>query len=185
MVRRPRPRLNRYSGELVSSRRRHGAYKVRLDLGFHVFLTSRLVSSGRLPADYAGVFDTVKRADRYRVAATHEEFERSYRYHARIEKIYDGDTVTRAIIELGFGVEFVVPLRLSGIDTPELRGSEKEAGIVSRDRLIDLILGKRVIIETEKDRTGKYGRYLATIHHDGENINDLLLDEGLAKVYGS
>jgi micrococcal nuclease len=137
-----------------------------------------------VPVHKEMVFDIAKRGEGYRTTATHDEWNKLYKYRAKIEKIYDGDTVTRAVIDLGFHVEFEVPLRLSGIDTPELRGEERPQGIIARDRLRELILGEEVIIETERDKTGKYGRYLATIYYKGKNINQQLLDEGLAGVYG-
>ena len=74
-------------------------------------------------------------------------------------------------------------VRLLGIDTPEVRGPEKLDGLISRDRLRELIDGKDIIIVTHKDRGGKYGRLLATIYLDGVDINQQLVDEGLAKVY--
>ena len=69
------------------------------------------------------------------------------------------------------------------INTPEIRGSEREKGLVSRNRLRELIDGKDIIIVTHKDRGGKYGRLLATIYLDGVDINQQLVDEGLAEVY--
>lgn len=74
-------------------------------------------------------------------------------------------------------------IRLLGINTPEVRGSERAKGLVSRNRLRELIVGKDVIIATHKDKGGKYGRLLATIYLDGVDINQLLIDEGLAKPY--
>ena len=73
--------------------------------------------------------------------------------------------------------------RLLGINTPEARGKEREAGLVSRDRLRELIDGKDIIVATHKDKGGKYGRLLATIFLDGVNVNQQLIDEGLAEVY--
>jgi micrococcal nuclease len=87
-------------------------------------------------------------------------------------------------ISLGFNITMhKQKARLLGINTPEVRGKEREAGLVSRDRLRELIDGKDIIIATHKDRGGKYGRLLATIYLDGVNINQLLVDEGLAEVY--
>lgn len=107
-----------------------------------------------------------------------------YHYKATITSVYDGDTVT-AEVDLGFYVHVTEKLRLTGIDTPELRGSEREQGLISRDRLRELVLGKEVLIKTEKDKKGKYGRFLATIYlAEGDsfiNINQLLVNEGLAE----
>ena len=87
-------------------------------------------------------------------------------------------------ISLGFNITMhKQKARLLGINTPEVRGNEREAGLVSRDRLRELIDGKDIIIVTHKDKGGKYGRLLATIFLDGVNINQQLVDEGLAEVY--
>ena len=74
-------------------------------------------------------------------------------------------------------------LRLYGIDTPELRGAEKEAGIVVRDLVREMILNKEVEIHSYKDKQGKYGRYLANIIVDDLDINKWLVDNGHAKPY--
>jgi micrococcal nuclease len=55
--------------------------------------------------------------------------------------------------------------------------------LLSAERLRELIEGKDVIMVSHRDRTGKYGRWLATIHMGGININKLLLEEGWAKIY--
>lgn len=105
-----------------------------------------------------------------------------YTYKAKIVKAYDGDTVT-AEVNLGFSIKYTIKLRLLGINTPELRGSEREEGLKSRDYLRELILDKDVIVETKRDKKGKYGRYLAIIWLDDVNINEKLLNEGYAIEY--
>ena len=112
-----------------------------------------------------------------------------YFYRAKIRSVYDGDTVT-ADIDLGMNLWLHgEKLRLARIDTPELRGQERSAGLVARDYLRGLILDKEVMIETTKDRRGKYGRYLADIWLKDEqdqliNVNDLLIANGYAQIYG-
>jgi micrococcal nuclease len=106
-----------------------------------------------------------------------------YEYKAMITKVYDGDTIT-ADIDLGFGiVTKKQKIRLLGINTPEVRGSEKPQGIISRDALRQRILGKEVIIKTSKDKKGKYGRWLGEVFVEDENINQWLITEGYAKEY--
>lgn len=106
-----------------------------------------------------------------------------YNYKAKIISVYDGDTV-RMDISLGFNNWLLnQSVRLFGINTPEIRGSQKLDGLISRDRLRDLIDGKEIILESHKDKTGKFGRILGTIYLDGVNINELLVREGLAVRY--
>ena len=108
-----------------------------------------------------------------------------YHYKALITAAYDGDTVT-ADVDLGMKTEVKgEKLRLNRINTPEVRGEEREAGLVSRDWLRERIVGRSVLIETFKDKKGKYGRYIAEIwlpENGGyTNINDELVERGLAE----
>ncbi|MCF6323733.1 MAG: thermonuclease family protein [Gammaproteobacteria bacterium] len=108
-----------------------------------------------------------------------------YIYKAVITSVYDGDTVT-ADIDLGLKTWVKgEKLRLNRINTPEVRGAERTQGLISRDWLRERILDKEVVVQTSKDKKGKYGRYLAEIILDHININDQLVEEGLAeyKVY--
>lgn len=106
-----------------------------------------------------------------------------YTYKAKCTSVYDGDSITLDI-DLGFNHWMVnQKVRLLGIDTPEIRGPERPQGLLSAERLRELIEGKDVIMVSHRDRTGKYGRWLATIYMDGININKLLLEEGWAKIY--
>ncbi len=110
-----------------------------------------------------------------------------YVYYADIVEVYDGDTVT-ADIDLGFHTwRRDEKLRLFGIDAPEVRGDDKQAGFKSRDWLREQVLDKRIIINTVKYKgktRGKYGRYLARLFVRNENvclsINDELVRKGLA-----
>ena len=108
-----------------------------------------------------------------------------YCYEALVTAVYDADTIT---VDLNLGLSVVrkgLRLRLYGIDAPEVRGVERPEGLVARDFLRDLILDKKITVETIKDSTGKYGRYLANIWiklGDGDvNINELLVQEGHAE----
>ena len=105
-----------------------------------------------------------------------------YKYSAFVESVYDGDTITISI-DCGFGIVLKKQkIRLYGINTPEVRGEERELGLISRDRLREKILNKNIVIETIKDKKGKYGRYLGIIYYEGENINDWLVKNNLAKI---
>ena len=108
-----------------------------------------------------------------------------YHYRAVVNKVYDGDTCT---VDIDLGMNCWIrneKLRLYRINAPEVRGTERPAGLLSRDFLRGLILGKDVLIETVKDKKGKYGRFLADIWLKDENenwinVNDLLVERGHA-----
>lgn len=101
-------------------------------------------------------------------------------YQAEIVSVYDADTVT-ARVDLGFHVTIEEKLRLYRIDAPEMRGRERREGIRCRDMLRGWVLGKDVMIQTVKDKKGKYGRYLAELWVGDENLNNKLVDEGCAE----
>lgn len=85
-----------------------------------------------------------------------------------VTKIVDGDTL---VIEGGDHV------RLLGIDTDE-RG-QKCYG-VAKERLSELTLGKQVEVQFGPERTDQYGRLLAYIFLNEENVNLKLVSEGYA-----
>jgi len=106
-----------------------------------------------------------------------------YTYNARCTSVYDGDSVTLDI-DLGFNMWMRnQKIRLIGINTPEIRGDERAAGLVAAARLRNLISDREVTLESYRDKSGKYGRWLGTIYLDGVSMNQLLLDEGLAEPY--
>ena len=108
-----------------------------------------------------------------------------YQYKAIVTSVYDGDTCT---VDIDLGLHTWVrgeKIRLMRINAPELKGNERQKGILSRDFLRETILNKEVIIGTFKDKKGKYGRYLgeiwiATKDDDLQNVNDLLVERGYA-----
>ena len=108
-----------------------------------------------------------------------------YYYRARVKSVYDGDTCT-VDIDLGLRVWLKgEKLRLYGINAPELSGSERPEGLKSRDYLRSLIDGQDILIETHRDKRGKYGRYLASIFIQQDsgnwlNVNEELVQKGFA-----
>lgn len=112
-----------------------------------------------------------------------------YEYRAVVIDVHDGDTL-RARVDLGFGIHADMTFRLARINTPEVIGATRDAGLRSRDRLRELVLGAPVVlVQTLKDRREKYGRYLAEVFIDPPptpgaqgwtNVNDRLVREGLA-----
>lgn len=109
--------------------------------------------------------------------------EKLYWYKANVTSVYDGDTVT-CEIDLGFGISTKnQKIRLYGINTPEVRGDEREEGLKVRDIVRNMILGKDVFLQTIKDKKGKFGRWLARIHIGDICLNDYLLENGFATPY--
>lgn len=107
-----------------------------------------------------------------------------YHYRAQVTAVYDGDTCT-VDIDLGwFTWVKSQKIRLHRINAPEMRGADKEAGTKARDFLRALILGQNLIVETIKDSTEKYGRYLGELWLEREgqwvNVNDELVQNGHA-----
>lgn len=105
-----------------------------------------------------------------------------YEYAAKILSVHDGDTCT-ALVDLGFRISQEMPLRLNGINAPEL---SQPGGKEARDHLRAMIDGKSVVILTAKDKKEKYGRYLATIFVGGDrskSVNDKMIDAYHAKPY--
>lgn len=118
-----------------------------------------------------------------------------YWYKAKLNFIYDGDSVTAFELSFGFGLTQIVNrgdtrgMRLYGIDTPELN---TEKGKIIRD-YIKPLEGETIFVRSYKDKSGKYGRYLFelfvpcrllsnVIEVSGYvNLNQHLLDQGMAE----
>jgi len=116
---------------------------------------------------------------------------REWVFYGKVVKVVDGDTLD-VDTDLGFDIKKVQRFRLYGIDTPETYGVKKsseeyKAGMLAKNRVKELLSGKEVKVVSYKNKKGKYGRYLSFVYLPGEelSINDLLLEEHLAKKYGS
>ena len=109
-----------------------------------------------------------------------------YEYSCRINRVIDGDSVD-VCIDLGFDISFTSSVRLYGIDTPESRTrdpQEKKCGLLSKKFLEEAVKnGKNIIIRTQKDEKGKFGRVLGSLIIDGTNINHKMIEENLAVAY--
>lgn len=116
-------------------------------------------------------------------------------YNYKVDKVisvYDGDTMT-VDLDLGFGIiQKKRTLRFYGVNTPELRGGTDESkaeGVKARDHVRKLVEeASEVYITSHYDKSGKYGRILATvivIDADGfaVNVNEDLLKQGMAVEY--
>lgn len=121
-------------------------------------------------------------------------------YQAFVKRVVDGDTLDLTV-DLGFSIRHDMRVRLTGVDTPEVYGVKKgseeyQKGLQASDMVKKLLVLHRLdvdgtpepstlVVQTNKDRTGKYGRYLAVIfytHPDTGQVqclNDILID-----IYG-
>ena len=105
-----------------------------------------------------------------------------------VVKVVDGDTID-VLLDVGFHTYLQKRLRFLKIDTWEVRGEEREQGLVAKARLIELLdESDAVYVQTVMDARGKYGRVLAWLWTEKDsvmtNINDQLLVEGHAQLYG-
>ncbi|MFH1523748.1 MAG: thermonuclease family protein [Chloroflexota bacterium] len=116
-----------------------------------------------------------------------------FQYQATVVRIVDGDTAYLDV-DLGFFIRMTINVRFNGINTPEIRGPSRPAGLKSKAYVEQAIpVGSTVVVETYKAE--KYGRYLADIHYlpgstdrdeiraKGRLLNQELVEKGLAVEY--
>lgn len=97
-------------------------------------------------------------------------------------KIIDGDT-----IKIDYNGE-VETLRLIGIDTPELGGTNVETECFAEEaksKLEELIGDRHITFEDDSSQgdADRYGRYLMYIFVDGDNLNQKMIELGYAYEY--
>lgn len=82
-------------------------------------------------------------------------------------------------------------VRIAGIDAPETYGVKKESeeymeGLKAKVRLHQLVMGEDIMVQTRKDKKGKYGRYIADVLVlEGDtwvSVGEKLIQEGLAEA---
>ncbi|NBT76671.1 MAG: nuclease [Betaproteobacteria bacterium] len=103
-----------------------------------------------------------------------------YTYKAIVTRVVDGDTVI-ADIDLGMDLwRKNVRLRLAGINAPEAETPQGEAAARGLREMFEQ--GRdQVLISTQKDRSDKYGRLLATIFlFGGTSVNQRMVELGHA-----
>jgi len=103
-------------------------------------------------------------------------------HEGKVIKVYDGDTITIAFHL--YGKLYRKSVRLYGIDTPEIKAeneSEKSKAKKARDALVSKVLYKVVTLKNLNNE--KYGRLLAEVWIDNENVSDWMVKQGHAVLY--
>jgi len=101
------------------------------------------------------------------MSATKRRRKRVYHNEILSYEVVDGDTI-KATLDLGYECYKTVTIRLTGVDTPELKSNnplEREAALLSKavlDKLLEINWGGQ--IELESASLDVYGRPLGTIY---------------------
>lgn len=95
-------------------------------------------------------------------------------YAARVSRVFDGDTLWVKPLAGGRYRK----LRLDGIDAPEIC---QQGGTIARDVLAARVLNQ--VVEVRVRRYDDYGRGLAHVTHDNEDVGGWLVARGVAWSY--
>ena len=116
-----------------------------------------------------------------------------YTYQAKLIEVIDGDTVD-LFIDLGFGVHIKERCRLYGIDAPEMPTEAGKAAKAYLESLLgaatgELFVATRKMPRKPKEKTDKYGRYLAVLY-DGSHTAGMFIhidqtESGIAMMRAS
>jgi len=104
---------------------------------------------------------------------------------SKVISVYDGDTFRVDIDSLPPIVGKNIPIRLNGVDTPEIRGKceyEKDLALKARDFVRNKLANAKKIKLTKLQR-GKYFRVVADVYLDGVSLEQELLENKLAYKY--
>ncbi|MCY4523412.1 MAG: thermonuclease family protein [Halobacteriovoraceae bacterium] len=98
---------------------------------------------------------------------------------------YDGDTITFDIKEVHPLLGKKISIRVSGVDTPEIKTKNKceKKKAKKAKRAVASVLSKAKKIDLENIERGKYFRIVADVKFDGKSLSKYLLDQGLGYPY--
>jgi endonuclease YncB( thermonuclease family) len=100
-------------------------------------------------------------------------------YRAKITRVIDADTMD-AVIDVGFRMTTHQRLRLLGVQAPEM---STVAGRAAKEWVEDFLAAHENHVTIMTHKTGSFGRWLAVILVPEQNLNDLLLERGIAVPY--
>ena len=104
---------------------------------------------------------------------------------SQVNSVYDGDTFRVTIAGWPSIVGENIPVRVAGIDTPEIRGKclrEKELARKAK-AFVRNRLAQAHTIELRNIRRGKYFRLVANVYVDGQDLTQMLISQGLGVPY--
>ncbi|WP_027858456.1 thermonuclease family protein [Marinobacterium jannaschii] len=104
---------------------------------------------------------------------------------SEIVSVYDADTFRVTIEGWPLVIGENMPVRVKGIDAPEIRGKcedEKRRAREARNYTRQLLESAEVV-ELRSIERGKYFRLLADVYTDGESLAEKLIGEVLARPY--
>jgi len=108
-------------------------------------------------------------------------------YNAKVVNVVDGDTLD-VMIDLGFKIWVKKRIRLAGIDVYESRlgkhttAALKIKGLQAKEFVKNEVLSlENVILQSAKDKTGKFGRWLGDVNYNGKSLVAELRKMGFEK----
>ncbi len=103
---------------------------------------------------------------------------------ARVVRVLDGDTVD-ATLDMGLGETLAARLRFLGVNTPELDAKDpaERAAAAKAKAYVQGVLPPNADFLACIGKRDDFGRVLATVLAGGVNLNQTLLDRGLARPY--
>lgn len=93
-------------------------------------------------------------------------------------RVWDGDSMRLGTTPQSEAV------RIFNIDAPEMEGQcafETDLALQAKIRLAQILEGRRV--EILRQGTDRYGRTLAAVRVEGQDVGDILVGEGLARTW--
>lgn len=104
----------------------------------------------------------------------------------QVTSIYDGDTFRADIDGWPAVIGERIPIRVAGVDTPEMRGqcdAEKQAAREAKQFTVARLRNAETIQLDHIDR-GKFFRVVANVMIDGQDLGQMLIDAGHGVPYG-
>jgi len=160
-----------------------------IDLGFQ--MRREFPEGSQLGLVAADCIEVSKEGSTYTTKKASISLDELFTYRATLESVIDADTFW-VLIDCDFGMFIRQKIRLRGIDCPEIT---TEAGRRAKKFVQDKLSSLQfIIVKTHRDKTEKYGRYLADVFFQqdesnpakvsqrGRFLNQELLDSGLARL---